>query len=119
MSACRQRGGIGLLCFDGRPGERLDRRVVRSESLEVERQRRRRDHVGDPVPVAFRGTDLEVGPQRPGDLLGDELPERPAADPPDDLPDQVTVVGRVIPEAVPGSHHGAWAAIRAAAFCPS
>jgi hypothetical protein len=58
---------------------RLDRRAVRAGRLRVDGQRRRRDHAGDPRPVAFGGTDLEIGARRPGDLLGDELAERLAA----------------------------------------
>src|SRR6516162_4861535 len=49
-----------------------------------------------PVTVALRGADLEVGAQRPGDFLGHELLERLAADPPQDLAEQVPVVERVV-----------------------
>jgi hypothetical protein len=69
--------------------------ALRVERRQVDRQWRRWDHIGDPPPVAFRGTDLEIGAQRPGDLLGHELLERLAADPPHHLADQVPVVERV------------------------
>ena len=96
MSARRQPGVLAASASDGRPGQRLDGRAVRAERVQVERQRRRRDHVRDPAPVAFGGADLEVGAQRPGDLLGDELLERLAGDPAHDLADQVPEVERVV-----------------------
>ena len=50
-------------------------------------QRRRGDHVRDPLVVLGREADVEVGAERPRDLLGEEAAERPAGDPPDDLTD--------------------------------
>ena len=96
MSARRQPGVFASSADDRRPGERLDRRAVRAEGRQVERQRRRRDHVRDPAPVALGGADLEVGAERPGDLLGHELLERLAGDPAQHLADQVPEVQRVV-----------------------
>src|ERR1700676_3181372 len=95
MSAPPARG-VGVLGLRGRAREGLERRAVLAGRLQVDRQRRRRDHVRDPLPVAFLGADLEIGAERPGDFIGHELLERLAADPPHDLADQVTVTERVV-----------------------
>ncbi len=52
---------------------------------------------------ASRQPDLEVGAERPGELLGDELLEPTAVDTPDHLADQVPVVEHVVPRPVAGS----------------
>ena len=46
--------------------------------------------------VGRRQADVEVGAERPGDLLGEERAERPPGDPPDDLADEVALVERVV-----------------------
>lgn len=52
--------------------------------------------VRDPVPVLLGGTDLEVGTQRPGELLGDEPLQGLSTHAPDDLAEQVTEVRHVV-----------------------
>ena len=53
--------------------------------------RRRRDHVRDPVVLARREADVEVGIERLGDLAVEELADRLAGDAPDDLADEVAL----------------------------
>ena len=63
---------------------------------------------------ASAGADLEVGAERPGDLLGEELLERLAGDAADDLADEVALVERVVarrgarlpPRRLGGQHRG-------------
>jgi hypothetical protein len=56
----------------------------------LERVRRRND-LGDPLCVDWSSADLEVRVEWAGDLVGDELLERLAGDPTQDLADQVTM----------------------------
>ncbi len=57
---------------------------------------RRRDHPGD-ARVALRWrTDVEVGAERAGDLLGEERAERATVDALDDLAEQVALADRVV-----------------------
>ncbi len=96
MSAFRQPGVLASSASRTGPVKVLTAGLSMPRAAQVERQRRRRDHVGDPAPVAFGGADLEVGAERSGDLVGDELLQRLAADPADDLADQVPEVERVV-----------------------
>ena len=59
-------------------------------------ERRRRDHVGDAVVVLRAEADVEVGAERPGDLLGEERADRCAGDAADDLADEVALRDRVV-----------------------
>ena len=87
---------VGVAGVSDRSCQRLDGRAVRRERGQVERQRWRRDHRRDAAPVASAGADLEVGAERRRDLLGHELLERLAGDPPQHLADQVAEVQRVV-----------------------
>ena len=95
MSARRQRR-----CWRPRrrapAGERLVHGTAVIDAGHVERQRRRRHDRRDPVQSASRGADLEVRPERPGDLLGHEGLQRLAGQPAHELADQVPLVLRVV-----------------------
>ena len=73
MSACATPASTTLGASVRRAGERLDSHRLGVEQGEVDRQRRRRDDVGHPVELARAEADVEVGAERLGDLLGEEL----------------------------------------------
>ena len=81
----------------GRAGEGLEHRALEIDLLHVDGERWWRDDVADPRPSSASGSpDGEVGAERPGDLLGEELLERPPDHAADDLADQVALVQGVV-----------------------
>ena len=50
----------------------------------------------DAAVVLGPGADVEVGAERPGDLVGEELPERPAGDALDDFTEQEPLADGVV-----------------------
>ena len=85
------RGRVGR-----RAGRDLDQDTVRVEAGQVERERRRRDDLGAPVPVSLPRADLEVRVERAGDLLVDEPGQALAGHPADDLAEEVAEGERVV-----------------------
>src|SRR5262249_58218196 len=51
---------------------------------------------GDPRLLGFGQADPEVEPERCSELVGEEGAERPAGDPPDDLPEDPAVGAEVV-----------------------
>ena len=57
--------------------------------------------MGDPGVVLGIGPDVEVSAERPGDLVGDELTDRLAGDPPNELALEVALGDGVVPGCSP------------------
>ena len=77
-------------------GQCLAHWAVFGQGVERYVERWWRDQLGDAVVLVRKGADLEVGLERPGDLVADEVLQRHSGRPPHELADEVPEGQRVI-----------------------